>query len=275
MDIKLIKHRGDKTATKYTIRTKEEADRDGIKYVYWQKVKQGQYALTDDDIVAKCYKTKDYGIKKGIARRYFNFPFGPMMWKTNRTQSKCWGIRLKKKLLTEEDVDKIEFTYKDELRNLALAYAITWDKTLAIAAVIHNASKARMTKLMKQMKSQSFRSLVTDELNKLLTKQGLGKEYTFELFKRAIEMAIEKKDVSNMLKAVENLQKLHGFDKKEGVNSNLYFQKKGMQDVIGTIAVEERNLLKQLKRKKIIAKEMANAIDSETGLKIDPEIVVE
>ena len=46
--------------TVYSIRTIEEADSENIEYLHWQKAETGDYALTDDDFVAKVIKKKKY-----------------------------------------------------------------------------------------------------------------------------------------------------------------------------------------------------------------------
>ena len=53
-----INHKGQKEATTYTIYRKEEAEKEGIRYVYWKMVQPGGYALSDDDYVAKCINRK-------------------------------------------------------------------------------------------------------------------------------------------------------------------------------------------------------------------------
>jgi len=50
----------DKGLTTYTIYRKEEADKEGLKYVYWKKADIGDYAISDDDYVAKVINRKNY-----------------------------------------------------------------------------------------------------------------------------------------------------------------------------------------------------------------------
>ena len=50
-------------ATLYNIYNEKEAKKDGIKYEHWSKARQGEYAISDDGIVAKVIKRKEYDDK--------------------------------------------------------------------------------------------------------------------------------------------------------------------------------------------------------------------
>ena len=62
--------------TDYIIYTKEEAIKAKVPFRHWQKAKQGDYALTDDDYVARLIKKKEYTAQDGRNSYYFRFPFG-------------------------------------------------------------------------------------------------------------------------------------------------------------------------------------------------------
>lgn len=58
-----INHK-DKGPTEYQIFTKSEADSENITYLHWQKANANQWALTDDDYVAKVISKRLIKIKK-------------------------------------------------------------------------------------------------------------------------------------------------------------------------------------------------------------------
>ncbi len=66
--------------TDYIIYTKKEAKLAKIPYKHWQESNQGEYALTDDDYVAKIIKKKEYEDKQGRNSWYYRFVFGFIMW---------------------------------------------------------------------------------------------------------------------------------------------------------------------------------------------------
>ena len=64
------------------------------------------------------------------------------------------------------------------------------------------------------MKTEVFKKMVREERQKLLQDHGLTEGYTLDLLEEGIKIAKEKKDVSNILRAVENLQDMHGMKEK-------------------------------------------------------------
>jgi hypothetical protein len=56
--------------------------------------------------------------------------------------------------------------------------------------------------------------MVREELQNLLSEQGLTEKYTLDLLEDAISIAKDKKDVPSMMRAVENLQDMHGMKEK-------------------------------------------------------------
>jgi hypothetical protein len=79
--------------TDYIIYTKDEANLAKIPYKHWQKSNQGEYALTDDDYVAKIIKKKEYEDKQGRNSWYYRFAFGYIMWDSKYPNKKlnCGG----------------------------------------------------------------------------------------------------------------------------------------------------------------------------------------
>ena len=64
------------------------------------------------------------------------------------------------------------------------------------------------------MKSEVFKKMVREELQNLLHEHGLTEKYTLDLLEDAIKMAKDKKDVPSVMRAVENLQDMHGMKEK-------------------------------------------------------------
>jgi hypothetical protein len=56
--------------------------------------------------------------------------------------------------------------------------------------------------------------MVREELSSLLEEHGLNEKYTLNLLEDAIRMAKDKKDVPSIMRAVENLQDMHGMKEK-------------------------------------------------------------
>jgi hypothetical protein len=59
--------------------------------------------------------------------------------------------------------------------------------------------------------------MVREELQKLLQEHGLTEAYTLELLEETIKKAKDKGDVTNLMRAVDNLQDMHGMKEKHQV----------------------------------------------------------
>ena len=205
--------------TTYTIYRKEEADKKGIDYVYWKMVQPGGYAISDDDYVAKCINRKEYPSNHDKDNIYLRFPWGYTFFNPKYT-SKQLKVSGRKTNTTMTGKPMLEVKSKqDMMKNLAKAYSVTWDYNLALDMVLGSYTPSEFKKWKRMMKTEVFEKMIKEELADLLTDHGLDKTYTLELFAKVIRMAEDKKDVTNLLRAVENLQGMHGMKEKQLVKT--------------------------------------------------------
>jgi len=213
-----IDHKGVGPTT-YTIYRKEEADKKGIDYVYWKMVQPGGYAISDDDYVAKCINRKEYPSNHDKDNIYLRFPWGYTFFNPKYT-SKQLKVSGRKTNTTMTGKPMLEVKSKqDMMKNLAKAYSVTWDYNLALDMVLGSYTPSEFKKWKRMMKTEVFEKMIKEELADLLTDHGLDKTYTLELFAKVIRMAEDKKDVTNLLRAVENLQGMHGMKEKQLVKT--------------------------------------------------------
>ena len=93
------------------------------------------------------------------------------------------------------------------------------------------------------MESKYFKKMVKEETDKLLDTHGFTGDYVMELLKDTIEMAKTKKDVGNLMKAVDNLQDLHGMkDKKTQVDTR-QIEVTSTKTLIDAIEEQENKLI--------------------------------
>jgi hypothetical protein len=85
--------------------------------------------------------------------------------------------------------------------------------------------------------------MVRKELSKLLTEHGLTENYTLDLLERTIVMAKDKKDVTNLMRAVENLQDMHGMKDKHLVKTTDTLEASSTVKLIDELREEENKLL--------------------------------
>ena len=237
-----IDHKGVGPTT-YTIYRKEEADKKGIDYVYWKMVQPGGYAISDDDYVAKCINRKEYPSNHDKDNIYLRFPWGYTFFNPKYT-SKQLKVSGRKTNTTMTGKPMLEVKSKqDMMKNLAKAYSVTWDYNLALDMVLGSYTPSEFKKWKRMMKTEVFDKMIKEELADLLTDHGLDKTYTLDLFSQVIAMAKDKKDVTNLMRAVENLQNMHGMKEKQLVKTTEKLEAISNTKLIDELREEEDKLI--------------------------------
>jgi hypothetical protein len=98
-------------------------------------------------------------------------------------------------------------------------------------------------RIKRYMRTEVFKGMVRKELSKLLTEHGLTENYTLDLLERTIVMAKDKKDVTNLMRAVENLQDMHGMKDKHLVKTTDTLEASSTVKLIDELREEENKLL--------------------------------
>ena len=208
-----IKHR-DQGKVVYTVYRKNEAKEKDIEYKYWRDAEEGDYAISDDDYVSKLISKRVYTSADGRDSVYLRFPWGYTFFNP-KYASKKLVVAGRKTNVTFTGKSYIEVqSGQDNMKNLAQMFALKPDYDLAIEWAIGATTQSQRRKWKRTMKSEVFKRMVREELSKLLDEHGLNEKYTLELLEDAIKMAKEKKDVPSVMRAVENLQDMHGMKEK-------------------------------------------------------------
>jgi len=140
---------------------------------------------------------------------------------------------------------------QDKMKNLAMAYAQTMDYNLSIDMALGSTTPGENRKWKRHMKSEVFKSMVREELQKLLLAHDLTPDATMDLLRETIEMAKNKKDVTNLMRASEKLMDLHGMNEKQKTVTTQSLEAVETKRLISDIAEQERKLLAQQTEVKI------------------------
>ena len=85
--------------------------------------------------------------------------------------------------------------------------------------------------------------MVRDELTKLLSDHGMSEDYTLDLLASTIKKAQDKGDVTNLMRAIENLQDMHGMKDKHLVKTTDTLEASSTVKLIDELREEENKLL--------------------------------
>ena len=234
-----IHHKGDESPTTYKIYKKKEADKDNLPYKYWREADEGEYGISDDKFVAKV-------ISKSIYKPtsiYVRYPYGYTFYNPNYK-----SVRLKAsgRLANNTISGKTQWevlSNGQKMKNLAMVYAQTMDYDKAIKHVLDNPSDNQKIMWKRRMKKERFKNMVREELQNLLKEHGLTEEYTLELLSDTITTARAKGDVTNLMRAVDNLQDMHGMKDKNQIKTVEQIEAISNVKLIDELREEEEKLI--------------------------------
>ena len=130
-----------------------------------------------------------------------------------------------------------------KMQNLAMVYAQTMNTEETIAKVCGEVTSNENRRVKRYMRTEVFKGMVREELSKLLSDHGMTENYTLELLERTIGMARDKKDVTNLMRAIENLQDMHGMKDKHLVKTTDTLEATSTTKLIDELREEENKLL--------------------------------
>ena len=201
-----IHHKGDDAPTTYKIYRQKEADNENLEYKHWREAKEGEYGVSDDEFVAKVISKSVYN----PSSIYIRYPYGYTFFnpKYSSTKLKASGRKANNTISGKTQWEVL--TNGQKMKNLAMVYAQTMDYDKTIEHVLENPTDNQKVMWKKRMKKERFKDMVRDELQALLKDHGLTEAYTLELLEETIKKAKDKGDVTNLMRAVDNLQDMHG-----------------------------------------------------------------
>ena len=234
-----IHHKGDNAPTTYKILKKEEADSENIQYRHWKKAGEGEYGISDDNYVAKVISKSVYN----PTRVYIRYPYGYTFFnpKYESVSLKASGRKSNTTISGKTQWEVLSNGQK--MKNLAMVYAQTMDYNKAIEHVLDNPTNNQKVMWKRRMKKEKFKDMVRDELQKLLKEHGLTEDYTLQLLEETIRKAKDKGDVTNLMRAVDNLQDMHGMKDKHQVKTVEQIEATSNTKLIDELREEEEKLI--------------------------------
>jgi hypothetical protein len=241
-----INHKDDRGHVHYPLYEEEEATQEGITYTHWQDAEQGGWAVSDDGLVSQLIDKRYYqGKSEGSGRWYYRFPWGRFFVKGNTKHQKALARNRKYTLmrdgclrLQEQNPDKP----KTKEQNFVTAYSVTMDADLATEVVSPQPSRMEIHRNRRFAKTETFRRMLRSELVSVLEIAGVTEGDVIELLQEAIEMARQKKDITNLLRVAENFQRMLGINEPDKVKTTNVIEASRTKRLIDKVSEEEEKL---------------------------------
>ena len=239
-----INHRGGKKVRTNSVYRQDEADQEGIRYLYWKKAEIGEYALSDDGYVAKVINKAEYPGNRGFSNIYIRFPWGYTFYNTQYPTRKL-NAQGRKTNTTLSGKPYTEVKMKSEkYRNFAMTYAMcNMEADLAIDVCFGAVDDRERRKYRRTIRTEAFKNMVREELQSLLKTHGMTEDYTLDLLEQTISKAKDKGDITNLMRAIENLQDMHGMKDKHLVKTTDKLEATSSVKLIDELREEEKKLV--------------------------------
>ena len=227
----------------YPVYTLEEAQEQKIQYKHWKDAQEGEYCISDDDYIAIVLKRKRYEADRNQPTLYIRTPYGYIMHNPNYKTQKFYAEgRSTPWTLSGKPALEVQ-SRSERWKNLALAYVSTnFDADLAIDMVMGQTTSQQRRRWKRRIRTEEFKKVVREELDVLLKDSGKDREYVMDLMEEAIQMARDKKDVTNMMRATEKLMSLHGMDDKDTIKTTRSIEGVSTKKLIADVLEEEQKL---------------------------------
>ena len=205
----------------YKVYRREEADEQDIQYVDWRTVEPGQWGLTDDGWVGECTNRRQYQKKDNIV-----FSFGQFWYNPNTKYGKCeYGPRRESGSYGATTTKHPWETYKgrQNYKNFVKVYVaqlLGGRVDYTILGKVFGDSENHDIKARALLKKEYVKDMVDKELRDVFTEKNVDEGTVVDMIQSAHDIAKEKRDPSNMLRAAENFAKFLNMDGKKDTRDN-------------------------------------------------------
>ncbi len=202
---RIIKENGQIVRKVFNIYSRDEI-KDFDSLPHWKDGIKG-LVRTDDGYAVDCLKVDRYMTKKGKELVSIVMSVGRMI--ATRNSKFLW--ERKREVRSFANAGYKTYSEKDIKKTRVKSFVVQYVKMFLQGKVNYDiladvvGSKIR---LKKYLKDEKIKEMIKEEINQVLSKQGITAEFVLEQFKEAIEMAKNNRDPGAVLRAAENLAKM-------------------------------------------------------------------
>jgi len=200
----------------YRVYTKEEAEKHNIQFFDWRAVDPGQWGLTDDGWVGECTNRRQYQKKDNVV-----FSFGQFWYNPANKSGKCeYEPRRETGSYALTSPKQPWETYKGrkEYKDFVKVYVsqmLNGSIDYTVLGKVFGDKKNHEIKARMLLKKEYVKEMIDKELRNVFSGKGIDEGTVIDMISAAHEVAKEKNDASNMLRAAENFVKILKMDAKE------------------------------------------------------------
>ena len=243
-----ITRRIDGKVKKFTIFKKDE---DHPYSIHWKKAWKDGWAETDDGYVAQCLAKTTYKDAKGRVKRLIKLTCG-IQWVSENSKllfepNKAAGIYSMVKPRTWQERE----SGKTRTKNVVNAYVskvfagkkVDWHELGTIYRPDEKVPAATAKRLFKE---KVVKRMVEEKMKEVLASKGINRGFVLDVIRKSIDIAENKEDVANMLRAAENLVDMLEMKPNKKVTTDT-LQIDMTNQIADKIETEEKKMIAQRK----------------------------
>lgn len=178
----------------YPVYSREEADELGLSYKHPYHVLEGEYGVSSDGEVAQCIKRSVF--KNG--RLSVKYPWGPSFIYNDSDRISSEG-RVNNYTISGKNNRGKHTKSRDDFQRLAYLMAQPgMKKTAAIDIVFGRVKPGKITEIKRTMRTEVFRKMTKDELDKIVEAYPIGKMDTAKALAAVLDNVMDWDDDGKM-----------------------------------------------------------------------------
>ena len=199
----------------YRVYTRDEAEERDIQFVDWRTVGKGEWGLTDDGWVGECTDKRQYKERYNIVFSFGQFWYTPATKYGKceyepRRDSESYAMTSPKQ---PWEVKKGRKEYKDFV-SVYVSQMLEGTIDYTTLGKVFGEKKNHEIKARMLLKKEYVKEMIDKELKDVFSEKGIDEGTVIDMISSAHEVAKEKNDESNMLRAAENFVKILKMDTK-------------------------------------------------------------
>tara|TARA_R100000789_G_scaffold31104_1_gene34625 strand:- start:482 stop:1333 length:852 start_codon:yes stop_codon:yes gene_type:complete len=208
----------------YIIYTEEEAKAEGIRFRPWHKCRGGDWGLSNDGYVARCIRRgrcRPKGSPENTAY-YYSFPFGQAFYDSSCPSGKLeyekhreTGNYSKVSAKSEWELEQNRTRTKNFVGAYVKQYLGGKLEHAKLGRIYRHDEKKPAVTAKALLKKRYIKEMIDKELESVLVEKGVTQGTVIDMLLESADMARNKEQAANLLRAAENLIDIFGMKSKK------------------------------------------------------------
>lgn len=240
----------------YFIYTQKEAEKEGISFRPWHKCRGGDWGLSDDGYVARCIRRGRCRSKRSgeSTAYYYSFPFGQAFNDPSSSPGKLeyekhreTGSYSKVSAKSEWELEQNRTRTKNFVGAYVKQYLGGKLEHATLGKIYRHDEKKPAVTAKALLKKRYIKEMIDKELESVLVDKGVTQGTVIDMLLESADMARNKEQAANLLRAAENLIDIFGMKSKKEEKQDFSADLTYLGEIEDTVLLEGEKIEKDQK----------------------------